>query len=200
MARTQAQDYFEKRDVILHQAAQLFAEHGYTGTSISMIAKACGVSKALLYHYYPDKEAVLFGILHAHLTALVECVTQVVAQTPPGEAQLLAIGEALLDSYRDAHAEHQVQIANLKLLPEESQAILRELERQLVAPVASAIAVALPELVETPALKPLTMAWFGMINWHYLWYREGRGFSRADFARMACKLIVAGGAQVLQPV
>src|SRR5271166_1779785 len=51
MARTRAQDYDAKRDTILGKAADLFAKHGYPGTSISMIAEACGVSKALLYHW-----------------------------------------------------------------------------------------------------------------------------------------------------
>jgi AcrR family transcriptional regulator len=195
MARTRALDYLEKRDVILRESAQLFARHGYTGTSISMIAEACGVSKALLYHYYPDKSAVLFDILHAHLADLVERVQAAVAGSAPGEARLLAIGEALLEVYRHSHAEHQVQLANLQLLPEDRQVILRELERQLVAAVAEAIAVALPSVAATPALKPLTMSWFGMINWHYLWFREGRGITRAEYARMACRLIVVGGAE-----
>jgi AcrR family transcriptional regulator len=195
MARTRALDYLEKRDVILRESAQLFARHGYTGTSISMIAEACGVSKALLYHYYPDKSAVLFDILHAHLADLVDRVEAVVAATAAGEERLLAIGEALLEVYRHSHAEHQVQLANLQLLPEDRQVILRELERQLVAPVAEAIAVALPSVAATPALKPLTMSWFGMINWHYLWFREGRGITRAEYARMACRLIVVGGAE-----
>jgi hypothetical protein len=61
--------------------------------------------------------------------------------------------------------------------------------------VAEAIAVALPSVAATPALKPLTMSWFGMINWHYLWFREGRGITRAEYARMACRLIVVGGAE-----
>ncbi len=195
MARTRALDYVEKQDVILRQSARLFALHGYTGTSISLIAEACGVSKALLYHYYPDKEAVLFDILHAHLKTLVERVNAAVATAADGAPRLLAIGEALLDVYRDSHAEHQVQLANLHLLPEERQAILRELERKLVEPVAATIATALPSVAGTPALKPLTMSWFGMINWHYLWFREGRGLSRADYARMACRLITAGGAE-----
>ncbi|MBB5373016.1 TetR/AcrR family transcriptional regulator [Acidocella aromatica] len=199
MARTRAQDYVEKRELILHQAAQLFAQHGYTGTSISMIAKACGVSKALLYHYYPDKEAVLFDILHAHLIRLVALMEAVVATAPPGAPRLLAIGEALLDAYRDAYAEHQVQIANLGLLPEDKQAVLRGLERSLVTPVAEAISQVVPGVAGTTTLKPLTMAWFGMINWHYLWFREGRGFSRADYARMACQLIICGGKEAIAP-
>jgi len=61
MARSRAKDYDDKRLVILHRSAQLFAESGYVGTSMNAIADACRVSKALLYHYYPDKEAILFS-------------------------------------------------------------------------------------------------------------------------------------------
>ena len=63
MARTRANDYDKKRQGILSRSAALFAEHGYTGTSITMIAEACGVSKALMYHYYSSKDAVLFDLL-----------------------------------------------------------------------------------------------------------------------------------------
>ena len=44
MARPRAQDYAAKRDLILSRAADLFARHGYSATSIAMIAQACGVS------------------------------------------------------------------------------------------------------------------------------------------------------------
>ena len=39
MARTRAQDYDAKRSVILHRAARLFAQYGYSGSSITMIAE-----------------------------------------------------------------------------------------------------------------------------------------------------------------
>jgi AcrR family transcriptional regulator len=200
MARTRALDYVEKQDVILRHSANLFALHGYTGTSITMIAEACGVSKALLYHYYPDKQAVLFDILHAHLTALVLRVNEVAEASAPGAERLLAIGAALLELYRSAHSEHQVQLANMHLLPAERQAVLKALERQLVDPVAEAIADAVPGIAGTASHKPLTMSWFGMINWHYLWFREGGGLSREDYARMACRLITAGGAEAAHSV
>ncbi len=133
MARTRAQDYDAKRSAILHRAATLFARHGYTGTSITTIAKACGVSKALLYHYYSDKEAVLFDILSAHLERLLVEVRAAGASAATPHERLLALTDALLNAYRDADAEHQVQIANLSLLPEALQERLRVMQRELVA-------------------------------------------------------------------
>ncbi|RAI40137.1 TetR/AcrR family transcriptional regulator, partial [Rhodoplanes roseus] len=192
MARTRAQDYDAKRDAILHRAAELFAKHGYSGTSITMIADACGMSKALLYHYYPDKEAVLFDILSAHLAELIGAVEKAAATTADPQERLYAIAAALLDEYRDADAEHQVQIANLKLLPEDKQEQLRAMERVLVGVFSDAIALAVPSIGRGPLLKPLTMSLFGMLNWHYLWFRPGKGLGREEYARLVTTLLTAG--------
>ena len=197
MARTRAQDYDAKRQVILQKSAKLFAQFGYSGTSIAMIAEACGVSKALLYHYYPDKEAVLFDILSTHLDDLIASVETAV-EAAPENARIHAIAAALLEAYRDADAEHQIQIANLKLLPADRQESLRALERRLVTLLSDAIAAELPEIGHGPLLKPVTMSAFGMLNWHYLWFREGKGLSRADYAALVTGLIKSGAAGAAQ--
>jgi AcrR family transcriptional regulator len=197
MARTRAQDYDAKRDSILRKSADLIARFGYAGTSISMIAEACGVSKALLYHYYPDKEAVLFDLLALHLDELVAAVEAASAIACPGEPRLEAVAIALLEAYRGADAEHQVQINNLKLLPEDRQEVLREKERRLVALFAQAISEALPG-IGGPHLKPITMSLFGMLNWHYLWFREGRGLTRTQYARLATRLVVEGATAAVE--
>jgi AcrR family transcriptional regulator len=193
MARTRANDYDKKRLAILSQSANLFARHGFTGTSITMIAEACGVSKALMYHYYNSKDDVLFDLLADHLKHLVATVEAASATAPDGDARLYAISSALLEAYRGADAEHQVQISSLKLLPPAQQAILKELERKLVDIFSDAIAAALPSVSKQhDVLKPLTMSLFGMLNWHYLWFRDGKGMTREAYARMAAGLVLAG--------
>ncbi len=192
MARTRANDYGAKRRGILRRAAELFARHGFTGTSITMIADACGMSKALLYHYYSSKDEVLFDLLDAHLRHLVE-VLERAAATAGADARLHAIAASLLDAYRGADAEHQVQIASLKLLPPDKQAVLKAAERRLVAIVSDAIARAVPQIAgKRTLLMPLTMSFFAMLNWHYLWFREGKGLTRDQYARMATTLILSG--------
>ncbi|MDR6755841.1 AcrR family transcriptional regulator [Mycoplana sp. BE70] len=199
MARTRAQDYDTKRLAILQRSAELFARFGFPGTSINMIAEACGVSKALLYHYYPDKEALLFDILNDHLQELVEVMGQASASTEDPKLRVRAIAMALLDAYRDADAEHQVQIANLKLLSDDRREVLLAMERQLVVLLSDALAEALPEIGKGPLLKPLTMSMFGMLNWHYLWFREGKGLTREAYADMVTSLILTGAPQVALP-
>jgi AcrR family transcriptional regulator len=193
MARTRANDYDRKRQGILSRSAALFAEHGYTGTSITMIAEACGVSKALMYHYYSSKDAVLFDLLQDHLQNLVAVVEAAAQSAGKPEEKLFAISAALLEAYRGADAEHQVQISSLKLLPQAEQETLKELERKLVVIVSDAIAAAIPSAAKKrQLLKPLTMSLFGMLNWHYLWFRDGKGITREKYAKMVTRLILSG--------
>lgn len=52
-------------DKILETATALFLAQGYAGTSMSALAKACGIQKASLYHHFDSKEAVLFACLQS---------------------------------------------------------------------------------------------------------------------------------------
>ena len=47
------------RTTIVRQAARLFAEHGFHGTSIDTIAKAAGGSRAAVYQYFQSKDDIL---------------------------------------------------------------------------------------------------------------------------------------------
>ena len=53
----------KKTGMEIYQAAlDLFSEKGYEGTSMSMIAKVVGISKANLYYYCSSKENLLYRI------------------------------------------------------------------------------------------------------------------------------------------
>jgi TetR/AcrR family transcriptional regulator len=157
------------------------------------LAAECGVSKALLYHYYASKEALLFGILSNHLEALVEVAESADRPDLTPDERLGRLVAALLDAYRDADAEHKVQINALALLPQAEQRELKALERRLVAIFAEAIRGVEPEAFENGRLlKPVTMSLFGMLNWFYMWFREDGAISRAEYADMATKMLVNG--------
>ena len=193
MARTRAKDYDDKRDAMLHQAAVVFSRDGYDRASMAQLAAECGVSKALLYHYYASKEALLFAIVESHLSDLVDAVNQADDERLAPAERLEALVAALLDAYRDADAEHRVQIEGLRLLPEAEQEELKALERKLVRTFAGAIRDVDPDAFEgTVLLKPVTMSLFGMLNWFYMWHREDGPLDRQAYARLATALLVGG--------
>jgi TetR/AcrR family transcriptional regulator len=81
-------------------AAKLFAERGYARTSMSEIAAACGSSKALLYHYYENKEQLLYDLLEVHFIKLEESVKAADALGVPPVERLRGLIAALLAATR----------------------------------------------------------------------------------------------------
>ena len=54
-----------RRTELTREAARLFAERGYHGTSIGDLADALGVQKASLYHHFPSKQELLYATMRA---------------------------------------------------------------------------------------------------------------------------------------
>jgi TetR/AcrR family transcriptional regulator len=192
MARPKSAEHDDKRRAILRRSAKLFAQNGYDRTSMAEVAEASGVSKALLYHYYVGKESLLFDILHAHLQDLMDAVRAVDTKLAP-RARLRALVGAVLGAYRDADDEHKIQINELRKLPLARKKELITLERALVAIFAETIAAAIPSIAgNSVLLKPVTMSLFGMLNWHYMWFREKGPVSREDYTDMVTTLLIEG--------
>jgi len=53
-----------KKQKIMDSALNLFAEKGFSATSINMIAKKAGISKGLMYNYFESKEELITTILN----------------------------------------------------------------------------------------------------------------------------------------
>ncbi|MCA3666154.1 MAG: TetR family transcriptional regulator [Methylobacterium sp.] len=197
MARPIAADHEDKRSAILKAAAKLFASHGFDRASMAEIALACGVSKALLYHYYASKDQLLFDIIRAHLDDLVAAIEAVPKTLAPRE-RLAAMIHALLEEYRHADEEHQIQISDLKRLPPKMKAELVERERVLVRQFSAALAGLEPVLAaRRELLTPLTMNLFGMMNWKFMWFRENGPVSHAAFAEMVMRSIEAAASTLV---
>ncbi|WP_425994060.1 TetR/AcrR family transcriptional regulator [Afipia sp. DC4300-2b1] len=199
MARSRANDYDDKRQAILNRSAELFSAHGYDRASMNKIAEACGVSKANLYHYYKDKEGLLFDVIRFHLEELLEVVEAADNPAAAPETRLRGLIAALLEAYRDADSQHNVQISSMRFLPAERQAELKGMERDLVRIFSAAVAGATPHLKGTKMLTPVTMSLFGMVNWHYLWFKSTGSVSRDEYAEIVTRLISDGARSLLKP-
>lgn len=195
MARTRAQDFEEKQRSILDKAAAVFAEQGMDKASMSQIASHAQVSKALLYHYYPGKDALLFAIIMTHLEELDDALTE--ADDDPSAApdqRLRKLVGTVLEIYRGADNQHKVQLNAVGALNEEQRAEIHEVERRIVRRFSSVLDQINPSLgnKERPLLTPVTMSLFGMMNWMYMWFKEGGRISREDYADVATTLILEG--------
>lgn len=61
-----------RKAAIEEAAMQLFAENGFSGVSISAIARKAGTSKGLLYNYFENKEALVKEIVLEGIRQMME--------------------------------------------------------------------------------------------------------------------------------
>lgn len=193
MARTRASDFAEKQQDLLRCAAAVIAEQGMDKASMSQIAERAGVSKALLYHYYPGKDALIFAIIETHLLEVDEAVELADDPTLESRDRLRKLVRAVLEIYRGADNEHVVQLNAKRALTDDQQQALAQVERRIVRRFSVVIDRINPELQQgRPLLMPVTMSLFGMMNWVYMWFRDGGPITREDYADIATTLILEG--------
>ena len=210
MTRSLAKDHDEKRQSIMDTAAGFFAEKGYDRASMNDLAQACGVSKALIYHYHAGKEALLFDILHNHFNRILMAISAIddglsSDQLSPDRVLRRRV-DALLTSYRGADDEHRLQLSAMDALPDNQRAQLTNMQRQIVKYFADDITRINPAFAgkQDRLLTPVTMSLFGMLNWFYMWYQppqenEGEnngkdnvGITRAEYADLATNILLGG--------
>src|SRR5213080_401725 len=65
-------DVDERRRRLLELGADLFTRFAYDELSMARIARESGISKALLYHYFPSKEAYFVATLEEKAAELAQ--------------------------------------------------------------------------------------------------------------------------------
>ena len=201
MARKRAPGFEAQREDILAAAARLFANQGFSATSMNQVAEACGVAKPTLYHYFQDKQELLAQICDSHVHALLALVEEVRALPLPPEGQLRALIERFTRAYADAQDQHRVLTSEIKFLAEGERERLLDVERQVVAAFAATLCAVRPELRDARLEKPLTMLLFGMLNWTFTWLRPDGELSHDALAALVSDLFFGGlgAVQLRQP-
>lgn len=191
MARTQAADYDKKREAITEQAARLFAARGFAGASVSELAALCDVSKSLIYHYYPSKEAILFDVMSEHIDALLDIVRAHPANVGTPQESLRALARALLRRYVGAADRQKVLLYERASLPKAQREEIVAKQREIIAVVERIIARAAPALARDRArLRVKAMLFFGMLNWTHTWFNAAGPVSRDELAETAADTIL----------
>jgi AcrR family transcriptional regulator len=200
MARGRARGYEDQRDAIVARAAELFARQGYHATSMNQLAEATGLSKATLYHYYRDKDALLVHIAEGHVSRLQSLVADVRALGLKPQAQIRELVRRIVEEYADAQHAHRVLTEDVKFLPPADRQRILDKEREVVAGFAAVVAALRPELKPVALATPMTMLLFGMINWMFTWMKPEGVLDYATLAPMVADLFLGGLPAVRLPV
>lgn len=199
MPRGRSATYDDQRELILAQAAQLFARRGYPATSMNQVAEACNLSKATLYHYYKDKSSLLISIAETHVSKLAALVAEEEASTHTDEQRLRRFIYRIVEEYAGAQDAHRVLTDDVRFLEEADRERVLDKEREVVAGFARAVSALRPGAPSDDLAKPLTMLLFGMINWMFTWMKPGGTLDHAAIAPIVADLFLGGIRAVKSP-
>lgn len=90
----------ERQRQLVRAAVEEIGRHGYAGASVERVARAAGVSKAMIYHLFGSKEGLAVACLEEVGPAVVAAVADAQTATDPGrraQDTFTAIFTALAD-------------------------------------------------------------------------------------------------------
>ncbi|BBO86582.1 TetR/AcrR family transcriptional regulator [Desulfosarcina ovata] len=159
-----------KKVVICEKALDLFCERGYDNTPMSHIAKAIGASKAILYHYFSNKEELLFSIIEyqmeKYLTPILDDAAQI--EDPEQRLRYFIKGYTRLLA-NDSRSRIMVHEAH-RLDPEHSK-IIQARHNRLYQLIYDTIAeMEAQGKVRAPQKAFTTFAAIGMCSWTFYWF------------------------------
>ncbi|BAL22765.1 TetR/AcrR family transcriptional regulator [Azoarcus sp. KH32C] len=192
MARGKSANFEQQRGAILAAAAGLFAQKGFHNASMAELAKACGISKPLAYHYYRDKEHILFDIADSYIDELLAIVAEVEARKLDPAAHFSALITRFMDEYEHSQDQHMVLVQDVKFLQQEQSAHINDKQRRVVAAFADALVRIEPSLKRRKLDKAVTMILFGMINWTFTWLRADGPLTFRDMAPIVTQIFLNG--------
>jgi TetR/AcrR family transcriptional regulator len=97
---------------ILKAAESVFAERGFSGATMSMIAARAGAPKANVHYYFPTKETLYRAVVEQVLTAWLDAAASFDASDDPKEALTAYIG-AKMDLAREMPLSSQIYASEM---------------------------------------------------------------------------------------
>lgn len=67
----------DTRRILLNVATNLFYQKGYPNTTIREIGQKAGISNSIIYHYFKNKEEMLFEIIQVASKDLVNALVKI---------------------------------------------------------------------------------------------------------------------------
>jgi AcrR family transcriptional regulator len=170
----------ERREHLLHVGVELLGRHGTADISIDEIAHAAGVSKGLLYHYFPTKDDFLLAVLDRSQTEMDQGQVRDPALSPIDQF------DRNLDGFLrfvEAHAEGYLAVVYARGREPRVQKLIEERRRRRVDELVALTALlwGVPrDVARTPLLVAGIEGWLGFSEGVIVRWLDDREISRDD--------------------
>lgn len=185
------------RDRLSVEAARLFAERGYHGTSVNDLAVALGIHKSSLYAYISGKEDLLADIALTGAAAFHAALDQIPAGAAPGEKLQLALRahlgvvESQLDVATVWLQEWRYLTGNYRALFVKERCRYEDRIRNLLE-----AAVEAGDLRKDLDVTYSTLAFLSVANWAYTWFAADTDVEQVTAKFLSILLCGIGSAEM----
>jgi len=162
----------EKRQrEIYDTAARLFAQRGYSRTSIRDLSEALGLQKSSLYHYFESKEDLLHRLLDQFMTDALQGIEELCAQPQPPQEKLAAFMCFYTSFYAGDRDRLTLLVNDLDCLGHERRGAVVAKQRRYVAAIKGILEqMQQAGLMRDIPLSVAVFAFFGMVHYTPKWY------------------------------
>jgi AcrR family transcriptional regulator len=186
----------ERRQQLLELGEDLFARHSFAELSMAQIAREAGISKALLYHYFPSKRDYYVATLSAGVEQLA-ALTEPDPDLPPLEALSRSI-DAFIGWVGERDVAYRKLIASAGEVPD-VKALVDEVRNRTATRILEGLGVA-----ENPPPKArvAVRAWLWTMDGAIVDWLEHRDLTPAELrdlllGTLAGSLVAADAADLL---
>jgi AcrR family transcriptional regulator len=181
-------EFDERHRLLLDAASALFAEHAFEEISMRQIAQAAGISKSLLYHYFPNKIELFRAAVADRAADLRQAIE------PTGEGSPIEQLAHSLDAYLawiDANARTWSKLLQSAASLPEARAAVEGFRRSTLEQISVRLT---GEREPRPALRSALQGWLGYVDAAILDWVEHGDLQREQLREL---ILAAFGAALL---
>lgn len=181
-----------KRQAVLDAAVRAFNENGFSATSLEDVAKALSVTKPTIYHYFADKDEILFECVRLGSEGIREAITRAEAGGGSGLERLTAI---LLDYAAIIMRDFGrcVALTSDHEMSEASRLRFRTLKREIDDALRRVVEAGMADgslRRGDPRLVTFTLT--GALNWVSRWYDPAGSLTSEEVAQGCVQTLLNG--------
>ncbi|MBR1188758.1 TetR family transcriptional regulator [Bradyrhizobium sp. AUGA SZCCT0240] len=181
-----------KREAVLHAAVQFFNERGFHATSLDDVATSLNVTKPTIYHYFANKDEILFECVRLGLESIRQAAETVESRGGSGLERLTALmRDYAVIMTKDfgmcvtRTADHELSI--------EGRAKFRALKREIDLIVRRVVEVGMADgSIGHGNARMMTFTLTGALNWIARWY-DPDGSGTPEEVADACVATLVNG-------
>jgi TetR/AcrR family transcriptional regulator, cholesterol catabolism regulator len=183
-------------DEILKKSSRLMATKGFHGLSMRDLAQATDRSLAGLYHYFKNKEELLYLVNFNGFSSLLKSAERIQASKLNAEEKLHAVISNHVNYFSGHRDEMRVMMFGTQELDAKRGGQIISLKDRYVTVVQRIVSDYIAkELGKNPSRREIarkTFLLFGMMNWLFSWYSPQKHGSNAELVDEIFRTLTRG--------